>query len=139
MVARQLGFSPNDLSSALQHVSLASNSQNKSMPLQSLQPQLQAMMNVQDPGSLAATGLSHNDRVLQLLMMLLKEIQGVPGAQPMRPSSDFPNARSSLDSAFSVGSGVPGRGSMGSDRISLDSLANGQFPVLPGNGLQDPR
>lgn len=139
MMARQLGFSPNDLSNALEQISLASNSSNKSMPLQSLQPQLQAMMNVQDPGSLTSAGLSQNDRVVQLFVMLLKEISDAQAAQPMRTSSDFPNPRSSLDSAFSVGSGVPGRGSMGSDRISLDSLANGQFPVLPGSALQDPR
>lgn len=139
MMARQLGLSPNDLTAALEQISLASTSPNNAAPLQ-IQPQLQNvmnMMNVQEQASLATAGLSQNDRVVQLFLMLLKEITE-SRAQSMRTSSDFPTQRSSLDSTFSVGSGVPGRPSVSSDRISVDGLANGQFAMLQGAGLHDP-
>ncbi|GMH41603.1 hypothetical protein BSKO_09513 [Bryopsis sp. KO-2023] len=122
--AQQLGVSTSDLSAALEQLSLTSLSADQIAPQQIQQLQQQALQN-----QAAGANLSQNDRVVQLFMMLLKEITDSRTSQPQ--PTDFQAQRTSLDSAFSVGSGVP------SERFSMDGFVPMPYNMHYGGGLAD--
>lgn len=81
--------------------------------------------------------LSQNDRVVQLLMMVVKEITESRNSRMMHSNPDMP-PRASFESSFSVGSGVPAGGSTSSGRLSMEGFVPMSYNMFPGNHFQDP-